>query len=95
MDQLKGCQGALSIGEGIARASNTKNRNIVHTVQDCLYIAGSLLGSKHLRGYARTTLIHTIEFTVAEIALDIATRGDRKMDSSLCVSCIRIEARMF
>jgi hypothetical protein len=54
-------------------------------------IGDGLLGLEDAAGHAGPALVHAIEFSVAEIALDVASRRDGQMDATVFIVRIAVE----
>ena len=90
-DRAQGCHRLVPVGERVAGTGDTGHRDPRFLVDDLAHVDPRLFRGENRAGNARTRLVHTVVFPVAEIAFDIAFRSDGQVDASILTLGIRVK----
>ena len=82
------------VGEGVAGAGDAHDGEVGDFFQHDVEVVGGLAGGEDGAGDAGAALVHAVELPVAEVALDVAARGDGEVDAAVGVVRVLVEARV-
>ena len=91
----QGLHGFLGIRKRIARPGDAHHHDLRTLPDHVGEVVHRLPRGEHRARHARTALVHAVVFPVAEIALDVAARGDRQVDAAEFPVRLFAEARVF